>query len=120
MRRPLGLCPCHGCGKQVDPDHIESVYGVRGRMAILGYLHPCGAEGKFPLAWAPYLDFVNRWRDFHLKQQKSYDTEAVGKTVQGFRIDLDAVETVADIALFWDDQARREPWSIPKEEHVRR
>ena len=115
MRRPLGLCPCWGCGKQVDPEQIETVYGNKDQIAILGYLHPCGSEGTVRFEWPAYIDFVNRWRDFYSKKQKSYDTETVGRMVQGFRIDLDVIETVADIALFWDDQARREPWSIPKE-----
>lgn len=115
-RRPLGLCPCWGCGKQVDPEHIESVYGIKDRVAILGYLHPCGSEGTAKLEWPAYIAFVNRWTDFYSKKQKSYDTEAVGKAVQGFRIDLDVVETVADIALLWNDQARHEPWTIPKEQ----
>jgi hypothetical protein len=40
--------------------------------------------------------------------------QQIGLLVQGFRIDLDAVETLADITLFWDDQARWGP-SVPQE-----
>jgi hypothetical protein len=43
------------------------------------------------------------------------DSEIVGRLVQGWRIDLDAVVTPADMELFWDHQEKTDPGSVPVE-----
>jgi hypothetical protein len=83
------------------------------------YQHECGYLGR--VTWHPQK-FAGYWRRFQeardrgeLGLTRTHDPEERGKTIQGFRIDLDAVKTVADIELYWNDQKRHAPETIPVE-----
>jgi len=113
MGRPI-LGYCGACTNPVTPGHVQKLYGsAEEGYARLVWTHDCEAFGAHRLTWKAYQRLRNRWNDYIDKSQKSYDTETIGKLVQGFRIDLDAVGTVADIQLLWEDQARHRPATIP-------
>ena len=114
MKTPPPIMRCI-CGELVTVEHLEIADKLPGGSWSLLLLHPCGTELIKRVSPKDFEKLVNRWTDFQLKAQHSYDTEEVGKAVQGFRIDLDAVETVADIELLWNDQERHAPWSVPRE-----
>lgn len=112
------LTHCHGCKGLVTGDHITKGIGRKGEYARLIWLHDCGTEHSTAMTWTSYQRFVRRYHDSLTKSKKSYDTELIGRMVQGFRIDLDVVETPADIEVLWRDQERHRPWTVPQEATV--
>lgn len=113
------LAQCQGCAERITPAHVEGVEQIKGGRVVVHWLHVCGSEGVRTMPLKAYEALANRWADRRAKAQLSYDTEKVGRQVQGFRIDLDVVETVADLEAVWGDQERHDRWSIPKEHAVR-
>lgn len=108
---------CPQCLDYVGAEYVEAVGpSPRGKDLLrLTWLHVCGAEGVTTMARSRWAKIKNRKKDFERKITKNYDTEAVGRAVQGFRIELDVVETVEDIMTIWADQESHELWAVPKE-----
>lgn len=71
------------------------------------------------MTWSRWEKMKRQWEDWQSKASKPYDTELVGRQMQGFRIDLDAVTDVSDIQLIWEAQERHQPASVPKERKCR-
>lgn len=44
------------------------------------------------------------------------DQETIGRTVHGFRIDMDTVHTVEDLQLYWRYQEAVDPFSVVREQ----
>jgi hypothetical protein len=65
------------------------------------YMCDCGRRGLKVLTADQWKKLGRQWKDWLSKSKYSYDTEAVGRTVQGFRLELDAISTVEDIELVW-------------------
>jgi len=114
-RPPLGRCP--ECDTLLDMGDAGRTNAPQqnGPVTIDWRCQYCGSVGVVTVSWNRAHRMFNQWADWLLKEQKSYDTEAVGKQVQGFRIELDVVQTPADIQVVWDAQPRHE---IPRGSHV--
>lgn len=112
---------CDACGDWVSPLDAVGHLGSRGQVFIQ-WVHTCGAEGLTVMPRRLWRGFAARTReayaqgDRHIK--RTYNPEVVGRAVQGFRVDLDVVETVDDLTIIWDDQERWNPNTVPTEAEV--
>jgi len=114
----LGICPeCEARLDMTDVGRTGQTY-INGPVTFHWMCPRCQMTGTMTTSYVRGNTLANRWNDWLMKEQKPYDTELVGKQVQGFRIDLDVVTTPADIQLIWEEQARRSPQTIPKGSHV--
>lgn len=77
----------------------------------------CGQRGRSATSWAEYKPLL-------LAQLEAKRTgvpmcplsaDEVGLRVQGWRVELDAVRTVADMQVMWDYQERTRPWTVRRE-----
>lgn len=108
------LATCSACGVGVPPKNknvIRSASSERGVMIWFKCPH-CGVVGS------TFVDSSEaRKRADEIRRQERADErrKAVGRMVKGFAIDLEVVETVEDMKIFWDDQEKFSPWSIVKE-----
>ncbi len=119
-RKPpiLGRCPT--CNGRMDMSDVgQSMAPYKGGPVTFHWMcSNCAQNGTVTVSWDRASRLSNQWFDWLAKAQKSYDTELVGKQVQGFRIDLDVVSTPADITAIWDEQRQRAPHTIPRGSHV--
>ena len=111
----LGRCP--SCEEMMDMGMVGQTNAPmqNGPVRLSWYCDNCSANGTVTYGWDRAQRLFNQWADWLRKAQKSYDTEEVGKQVQGFRIELDIVQTPADMEVIWDSQ---DPHEVPKEAHV--
>ena len=72
-----------------------------GPVTLFWFCGTCAAEGTVTYGWDRAHRLFNQWADWLKKAQMSYDSEAVGQEVQGFRRVLDDVQTTEDLEEFW-------------------
>lgn len=126
MRRRRVAINCSDCGAVFGAEAVSAVdTAARAPTAMVFSECPeCGTE------------FVNEMSNFHvammIKDLEDYDpvaeeeaerlavAEEVGRLVQGFRIDLDAVIDLSDIQLYWGHQERSGlPFEVIREPRMR-
>lgn len=110
----VGRCP--SCNRENNPKRI-----VRGPIVLKGWVHflfhcPCETEYEFSLPKANYpawLDAVRRLDTKRQEEQALAKRREIGRMVKGWAIDLEAIENVADLEVYWWDEPkfREEPES---------
>lgn len=109
------ITACVGCGVNV-PARAENV--ISSRPMNQGILFSfrcdqCGTYGRYLLTRsevrARKMARIQKERELERKRE-------IGRLVKGFAIDLEVVEFVDDMKIFWDHQERTEPGSIVREE----
>ncbi len=108
------LAQCESCGKDVPPLNRNVIKSVpTGTGLIIMFSCPwCEVHGKL------YLDAVEakrRTKEIRKAEHDRVAAERIGREVKGMAVDLEVVSTVDDFLLYWNDQERFEPWSVPKE-----
>lgn len=114
---PLGgVDLCGLCGGWVTPEIVRGLTRVDERV-WLDWLCPCGQRGRSETTWTAWKPILQAWLEARAAGRPfvPLDDEAVGRVMQGWRIDLDAVETPADMQLMWDYQERTAPRSVRRE-----
>ena len=98
---PLGRCP--SCKNMMDMSMIGKTNAPMegGPVTLWWFCGHCSANGTVTYGWDRAHRLFNQWADWLGKAQKSYDTEAVGQEVQGFRNLLDDVQTPAEMEAVW-------------------
>lgn len=122
---------CPNCKLPVRAGHVRSsqafATGESGLSIRLFWMHNCGLTYVTDMTTDQYeelIRLIERGQPEEGEPQegeprtREWDdlprSEQIGRLVQGFRIEMDVVETLADIPN-WERQERREPWAIPKE-----
>ena len=97
----LGQCP--NCTTMMDMGMVGQTNAPMqgGPVTLHWFCEACDQAGTVTFGWDRAQRLFNQWSDWLRKAQKSYDTEAVGQLVQGFRNLLDDVQTPADMESTW-------------------
>lgn len=110
----IAVCPA--CDALVAPTDVRKVQRVDGNAFVIYQHSACQQVNQRMMPAKDFDLFRKRYENYkaqgHTKITRTYDPEKVGRLVQGFRIDLDAVANVADIELLWGAQ---KPHEIPQE-----
>lgn len=107
----LGACP--QCSTYIRPNWTTEVRRQGDTMMLAFTCASCAMRGMRRMALPEYESLVTAWR---MTATAEVDPKReIGLRLQGWRIDLDAVDTVADLELFWDYQLRHNRASIPIE-----
>lgn len=107
----LGACPA--CSTYIRPNWTTDVRRQGDTMMLQFVCQSCELRGMRRMGLPEYESLVTAWR---LSRNAQPDSRVEnGLRLQGWRIDLDAVETVADMELYWDYQQRYDRGSIPVE-----
>jgi len=102
------LTRCDMCGKLVALSDIRKEQFIKDTVFLV-WEHGsenCPNVGQVSSsreAWAERKAVAER---SPTKRVLGYNPEAVGKLVKGFLIDLDAVDTVGDMEVYWYDDRR--------------
>lgn len=109
---PLATWKCPKCGLDVllnvtvSSMPIDEFERLEAGSVEVSPSEPSGGDGL--AAWLEAVDVEVRDGCFHIGDEVSveeatrrFKAEVVGRLVQGFRIDLDAVESVEDLMLYW-------------------
>lgn len=113
MRGPPIFGTCPNCEIGLTPFDVLQARPASPDLPVrIVFQCDCGVRGLYVLSPASFVKLNRRWVDWQHKNKYSYDTEAVGRAVQGFRLELDAITTVEDIELYWSAE------EAPREVHV--
>lgn len=107
---PYALASCMRCNEELYRENsLKSVMHLDGIVFVLR----CPACGLTQRQMVPNA----RLRELIAGRAKRVDERKreIGKLVKGFAVDLEVVDTVEDIEMFWDYQSRVSPESIVKE-----
>jgi len=113
MGQKLALAVCNKCERKIDldPKVVRGVVDSHAGRRINFYCPFCYYKGSVFLTWE---QVKKRYR-----QAKKFFDESrareIGVLVKGFAVDLEAVETVEDIRMFWIYQGLVRPHTIPRE-----
>lgn len=109
------IAACVGCGVLVPADRdnvLRSQPYQSGILFTFRCVH-CGTYGRYLLTKS---EMRARKMAQHRQERQEARRREIGRTVKGFAIDLEVVEFVEDMKIFWDHQERTEPESIVREE----
>lgn len=106
---------CSRCQSFIRPTWTTSVKREGDVMLLEWTCKACSAEGTQRLAIQVYDKLVADWRAQQKDKSSNLEAFEIGVRMKGFRLDLDVINTVADLALYWDYQERTDPDSIPIE-----
>lgn len=111
MRMIQAIAECEGCGALIGPNQVQRTQRVGNNVFLMFKCSKCEKFDQTHMNLAQYQEYkrvVQQWAENPnvRKRLLSYDPEFVGRTVQGFRIDLDTINTVSDIELEWFDDRR--------------
>lgn len=103
---------CKRCDRQVELKRalIRSVVDTESGKRV-NYVCPfCYKSNSIFLTWEQMRSMARK-----SKESKDDRRREIGLLVKGFAVDLEAVSTLEDIAMFWIYQAEVRPWTIPRE-----
>jgi len=111
---PVDLCGL--CGNWVTPQLVTG-FARMDDQVWLEWHCPCGMAGASKTTWTKYRPLLERWMECKRTGEPfiPLDAEAMGRLLQGWRIELDVVNFVEDMMLHWAYQEKTNPKSIPKE-----
>ena len=110
---PLGQCKfCHRWVPPVESAIRKQVASPHG----LYILYECVYCDELNRVWVSAAEAGRRRYELDAAARAHQERRRIGNLVKGFSVDLDAVDTLEDITLYWDHQFRNDPNSIPREE----
>lgn len=96
---------CEKCGGDVLEEHVTRVQALK-RSTYAIYDHTCGWVGQIRFDSLEAYEKALKQKRRRRKRIQGISPEEIGRIVAGFRIDLDAVESVDDLELYWFDDRR--------------
>lgn len=97
---------CPKCGALISPTDVKRRQTAKNNTFLI-WTCACGETGQTLFSSDAYQEYLKKVRQWAGEGKLvRYNPEWVGRTVQGFRIDLDTIETVSDIELEWYDDRR--------------
>lgn len=108
------LAQCSSCSKAIPPlnRHVVRSAPTNGGVFLFFQCPYCGSAGSTFLGAS---EAKRRAREIEFTERERLRQEFIGREVKGMAVDLEAVDVVDDLLLFWNDQERFEPWTVVRE-----
>lgn len=108
----IRVATCRKCESDVTLDHVIGVRDSEDSRRIVWVCEGCGKRDTWTYTFAEYKELIKA----HYVEEKGFDSDVVGRQVQGFRIELDELDRDWDtIVGWWKHVEERSPWDVPRE-----
>ncbi len=108
------LAQCSSCDRAIPPlnRHVLRSAPASGGVFLFFQCPWCEQPGSVFLG---AKEAKRRAREIEEAERLESHRQWVGREVKGMAVDLEAVNVVDDLLLFWNDQERFEPWTVVRE-----
>ena len=111
------VATCKKCEVDVFLDDVVGVRDFEKSRRLTWLCSDCGHRDSFTYSFKDYRRMIKHGDEAVVGVVGvGFDSEYVGRMVQGFRVELDELDRdFGTILAGWDYEDRRSPWDVPRE-----
>lgn len=107
------VATCRKCEADINLDHVIGMRDSEDSRRLVWVCEGCGKRDTFTYTFQEYKELLKA----HYVEEKGYDSDLVGRMVQGFRIELDRLDEDWDVIVgWWKFTEEVNPWDVPREQ----